>query len=115
MGWFKPTPMTLKYGEPVHQMAIRALLFGALKPDSESILTSTKYHFVGPHGIVYRGQDRTWRRGTDSYAARIAQLCEEIQQDFNERIAAQNKAREYARDNLAVPSLFMSVNEEPAQ
>ncbi|MBC8719276.1 hypothetical protein [Ochrobactrum sp. Marseille-Q0166] len=116
MGWFSPNPMQLKFGEPVHQMAIRALLSGALKPDSESILTSTKYHFVGPHGIVYRGKDRTWRRNTSNFASGLAQLCEEIQQDFNERIAAQEKAREYARDKLSVPSLFASVTkqEEPA-
>ncbi|MCH6205262.1 hypothetical protein L3V16_15605 [Brucella ciceri] len=114
MGWFKPTPMTLKYGEPVHQMAIRALMCGALKPDGESILTSTDYHFVGPHGIVYQGTDKTWRRGEDGFASGLAELCEEIQRDFNERIAAQDKAREYAREKLAVPPLFASVNKDTA-
>ncbi|GLU26655.1 hypothetical protein [Brucella sp. NBRC 12950] len=116
MGWFSPNPMQLKFGEPVHQMAIRAIMQGALKFDSESILTCTSYHFVGPHGIVYKGKDKTWRRCGDVFAEGVAELCEEIQQDFNERIAAQEKAREYAREKLSVPSLFASVTKqkEPA-
>ncbi|RAK26340.1 hypothetical protein C7374_11425 [Falsochrobactrum ovis] len=111
MGWFSPKAMKLVYGEPVHQMVARAFLYGAIKVDNESILTTARYHFVGDHGVVYRGKDRTWHRATPNLAAGVAQLCEEIQQDFNERTAAQNKAREYAREKLAVPSLFTAVKE----
>jgi hypothetical protein len=108
MGWFKPSPMTLEYGEPAHQMVARAFLHNAIRFGGD-ILVDAKYHFVGPHGIEYRGTDEIWKRNTKTVAQGVAQLCEEIQQDFNERIAAMSKAREYARDQLAVPPLFASA------
>lgn len=110
MGWFLPKPMTLAVGEPVHAMVARAFIEGAVRCDGD-MLPGTKYHFVGPHGIVYRGYDKTWARNAETFAQGVAQLCEEIQSDFNERMAAMSKAREYARDQLAVAPLFVSAKE----
>ena len=106
MAWFKPTPIELKFGQPVHVLVARAYQEGALYVRGDS-LSRTSYHFVGPHGIEYRGDLSWYERG----ASDIAALCEEIQQDFNERIAAMDKARAYARDQLCVPPLFASAKE----
>lgn len=108
MGWFKPSPMTLEYGEPIHQMVARAFMRRAIKVEGD-ILIYAKYHFVGPHGITYSGSEKLWHRDAKSTAQAVAQLCEEIQQDFNERIAAMAVSRDYARDRMQVPSLFASA------
>jgi hypothetical protein len=108
MGFFRPTPMKLEYGEPVHQMVARAMLTGAIRISGD-IIRYSSYHFVGPHGIEYRKCVDFWRNDS---ATQVALICEDVQQDFNERIAAMSKAREYARENLAVPQLFTTVRDE---
>ncbi len=108
MGLFTPSPMELKFGEPVHLMAIRAMSMGAIRVRAD-IIYRVQYHFTGPHGVAYTGEENWW---SGEVHEEIAKLCERIQQDFNERTAAMSKAREYARDNLAVPPLFKSTIEE---
>jgi hypothetical protein len=109
MAWFRPRPLELKFGEPVHLLVARACHHDAVITKGE-FLPRVAYHFVGPHGIEYRGEIG----GLERTPERIARLCEKIQQDFNERMAAMNKAREYAREKLAVPPLFSSIDEEAA-
>lgn len=108
MGFFKPSPMELRFGEPVHLMAVRALTSGAIRIRAD-LIYRVQYHFTGPHGVSYEGEENWWRGAVHN---EIAELCERIQQDFNERTAAMSKAREYARENLAVPSLFKSTIEK---
>lgn len=106
MGIFSPSPMELKVSEPIHQMVARAFLSGAIKVSS-NMFSNASYHFVGPHGVVYRGTKPAWLKGADRT---VAEICERVQQDFNERMAAIDKARQYARDTLAVAPLFTPLN-----
>lgn len=105
MGWFKSEPLELEFGQPVHVLVARAYEAGAIKRDG-STFGGVKYHFSGPHGIEYRGELKWY----DADIEKVAKLCEDVQQDFNERIAAMDKARAYARDQLAVPPLFASAS-----
>lgn len=109
MGWFSPYPLELKFGEPAHLLVARALYSDAVKVCGD-IIKNVDYHFVGPHGIEYKGTKETW----DGTARCIALLCEEVQQDFNERIAAMNTARGMVRKSFDVPSLFGSVKKDEA-
>lgn len=104
----KPKPMRLDYGEPIHQMVARALMSGAILVQ-EGTLSMAEYHFVGSHGIEYKGLDVLWQRDVLGDAEAVAQLCEEVQQDYNERIAARTAARAYAIDKKEVPPLFRSA------
>lgn len=105
MGIFRPKPMELKYGEPVHVMIARAFLNDAIRIGGD-VVDNLSWHFKGPHGVIYRGSKRVWRHEA---AESVAAVCELVQQDFNERTAAMTKAREYARENLTIPPLFASA------
>jgi hypothetical protein len=104
--WFKPKPICLKYGEPIHQMVARALYCDAIVVRG-GLIPRVHYHFIGPHGVEYKGSNGNL---TDTWT-KIAIICERVQSDFNERTAAMDKAREYARDKIAVPPLFESLTE----
>lgn len=110
MGWFKPNPMELKYGEPVHLMAIRALAGGAIRVKAD-IVYRVQYHFIGRHGVSYEGEDNWWRGEVHN---EIAKLCENIQRDFNERIAGIEAARNHAIEKGSVAPLFVSAHTDEA-
>lgn len=109
MAWGKPVPLEMRFGEPVHLLVARACYHDAIKISGEYV-RSISYHFVGPHGIEYRGKSLIWGDVADE----IAGVCEKAQSDFNERTAAMNKAIEYATKNLSVPPLFRSLTDKEA-
>jgi hypothetical protein len=110
MRLFKLNPMKLEYGEPIHQMVARAFMSKSIRVTGD-IFYDVEFHFVGPHGISYRGVEPAYR---SELAKSVAEVCENIQRDFNERIAAMDKAKAYARETLAVPPLFTAVGNAAA-
>ena len=113
MGFFdsKPTPIELNYGESVHVLVARALL-GRSILISGDYLKEARYHFVGPHGIEYCGTVEVWKARHNSVPQGVASICEEVQADYNERIAALNAAREFVREQNKLPPLFKSSAKE---
>lgn len=96
--------MELKEGEPIHQMVARAILHGAFKWSGGTFETA-RYSFVGPHGIAYEGR-LGWM---GSGPAEVAAKCEEIQHDFNARMAGSRMAMEEAERQKQTAPTFKSL------
>ena len=107
MGWFSPRPLTLKVGEPIHQLVARALMHGAIKEcEAGFMISGIDYHFVGPHGIEYRGTKMSW--GETHFT--VAKLCEETLKDFNSRMTATANAMKTTGDSVP---MFASLLDKP--
>lgn len=106
MGWFGPRPMELAYGEPVHQMVVRAMRSGAIRAYGD-LFPMIKYRFVGAHGYSDCGEVSSLSAELDRD---IAHTCECAQRRYNERIAAGNYAVRRVIEADAVAPVFKPLS-----